>query len=283
MKPRASASFCHWPKLTSTPSGQVGPSCVSRPAGSRTITSSAPARLTAVATAALVVEPRQIADADGVPGAELEAEEVLEGAGEPRAPVDGGNAREVGSIDEDAAARRLVHLRQQLDQRRLAGAVLADDRDHRAGRQIEIDVVEHEPLGAGIRKRDVIEADALGQALRAPADRPLPTSDRRIVLEPGQAPRGIHPDAAQEADLADGGADVERQPRAGGQRQQHVAGRRARGPTTRRRSRRRTPAPKIAHASVCQPADAQRAAAIGRLPRSHACRRCSDQAIARCR
>jgi len=51
MNPRASASFCHCPKDSSTPSGHVGPSCVSRPAGSRAITSCAPARSAAATTA----------------------------------------------------------------------------------------------------------------------------------------------------------------------------------------------------------------------------------------
>ena len=49
---------------------------------------------------------------------------------------------------------------------------------------------------------------------------------RRVVLEPGQAPGAVQPDAAQEADLAHGGADVGGQPRARGQHQQHVARRR---------------------------------------------------------
>src|SRR2546425_9364592 len=52
MKPRASASFCHCPKLSSTPSAQVGPSWVSRPAPSCWTTSLAPARSMAAATAA---------------------------------------------------------------------------------------------------------------------------------------------------------------------------------------------------------------------------------------
>ena len=51
MNPRASASFCHCPKDTSTPSGQAGPSWVSSPAASRSTTSVAPARSTAVRTA----------------------------------------------------------------------------------------------------------------------------------------------------------------------------------------------------------------------------------------
>ena len=105
MKPRASASFCHWPKLTSTPPGQVGPSCVSRPARSRTTTSSAPARPTAATTAALVVEARQVADAHRVARLELEAEEILERARQARAPLGGVNPREIGAIDQDAAAR----------------------------------------------------------------------------------------------------------------------------------------------------------------------------------
>src|SRR5437016_5237963 len=51
MKPRASASFCHWPNDSSTPHGHVGPSCVSRPDARRATTSPAPARSTAVITA----------------------------------------------------------------------------------------------------------------------------------------------------------------------------------------------------------------------------------------
>ena len=65
MKPRASASFCHWPKLTSAPSGQVGPSWVSRPDGSRSTSVVAPARATRGRDRALVVEPVEVAEADG--------------------------------------------------------------------------------------------------------------------------------------------------------------------------------------------------------------------------
>ena len=82
MKPRASASFCHWPNDTSTPPGQVGPSCVSRPAGRRATTSSAPAALDRGGDRPLVVQARHVADAHRVAGGKLEAEEVLEGAGQ---------------------------------------------------------------------------------------------------------------------------------------------------------------------------------------------------------
>src|SRR5207245_1570062 len=46
----------------------------------------------------LVVQPRHVADAHGVAGAELETEEVLEGAGQPRAPQVGGHAGELDAV-----------------------------------------------------------------------------------------------------------------------------------------------------------------------------------------
>ena len=50
---------------------------------------------------------------------------------------------------------------------------------------------------------------------------------RGIVFEPGQPPRAVHPESAQESNLAHGGANVARQPRPRGQHQQHRAGGRA--------------------------------------------------------
>ena len=50
---------------------------------------------------------------------------------------------------------------------------------------------------------------------------------RRVVLEPGQAPGAVEPDAAQEADLAHGGADVGRELAARGEHEEHVGRRRA--------------------------------------------------------
>ncbi len=48
-----------------------------------------------------------------------------------------------------------------------------------------------------------------------------------VVLEPREPPRAIHPESAQESNLADGGADVCRKPRTCGEHQQHLAGWRA--------------------------------------------------------
>ena len=168
---------------------------------------------------------------------------------------------------------RLVHLREQLDERRLARAVLADDRDDRARRQRQRHVVEHEPRRCPGRRTRRARGGCRA-ASAAGTGRSRRRRERRgVVLEPGEAPRAVHPEAAQEADLADRGADVGRQPRARGEHQQHVAGRRARGRTRRRRPRRRTRAPKTAHASACHSAEPQRAAATGPYQRSHAARR----------
>ena len=46
----------------------------------------------------------------------------------------------------------------------------------------------------------------------------------RVVLQPGEASGPVHPDAAQEPDLADRGADVRGQARPGRQNEQHLLG-----------------------------------------------------------
>ena len=103
---------------------------------------------------------------------------------------------------------------------------------------------------------------------------------RGVVLEPGEAPRAVHPEAAQESDLADRRADVRGQARAGGEHQQHVARRRA---EARRHEhdradvgRRRRP-PRPACATAPSPSGPP---TTGAYPRSHASRRCADQAVA---
>ena len=170
----------------------------------------------------LVVQPRHVADAHGVAGPELEAEEVLERARQPRAPLVRGHAGQLDAVHQDPAGGRLVELGEELHQRRLAGAVLADDGDDRAGGQLEIHIVQHQALGAGIGERDVLEADAVSEPR---GHGQVGRCDQRggVVLEPGEAPGAVHPDAAQKADLADRGADVGGQARAGGEHQQHVA------------------------------------------------------------
>ena len=115
----------------------------------------------------------------------------------------------------------------------------------------------------------MLEADALGAAASGAGRSAVGHERRRVVLEPGQPPRAVHPDAAQEADLADGGADVRRQPRAGGEHEQHVAGAARRARTTRtrpRRRRRRRRPPRRACASAALPQRAARHRPVPALP-----------------
>ena len=56
-----------------------------------------------------VVEARDVADADGVLGLELEAEEVLERPGEACPPGLGRHRGQVDAVDGDAPPGRVVH------------------------------------------------------------------------------------------------------------------------------------------------------------------------------
>ncbi len=70
------------------------------------------------------------------------------------------------ALEEDLPGRRLVDARKHLDQRRLAGAVVADQRDDLAGMDIKLDVRQRrdraELLGdAGQPKQQVTLGPAL--------------------------------------------------------------------------------------------------------------------------
>ena len=129
----------------------------------------------------------QVADADGLAGEELEAGEVLEAGGDPRAPLVERKAPKVDAVEHDRAGRRLVEPAQELHERRLAGAVLAHDRDRRTGRQFEIDALEDLSLGAGIREAEVVEPD--------------PVRDRRGELGIGRRRRLTGDELAQPAEV----------------------------------------------------------------------------------
>jgi hypothetical protein len=78
------------------------------------------------------------------------------------------------ATEEELALVGLVDAGQQLHQRRLAGAVLADQREHLAGAQVEVHVLER--LDAG---------EALGDALDMEQElghQPVTTPLRRITL-----------------------------------------------------------------------------------------------------
>src|SRR6185437_11371339 len=93
-----------------------------------------PARL--ILEIALVTRSHVLADAHLVAG------EILENHADPlpqRALIE---AREVFAVEENPAARRRIEPCQQLDERRLAGAVLAHERQAGAGLEVQCHILE---------------------------------------------------------------------------------------------------------------------------------------------
>ena len=64
---------------------------------------------------------------------------------------------QVEAVDRDPAVRRLVEAREQLRDRRLAGAGVADERDGRPGGDVEVDPVQH-LVAAPVREAHALEA-----------------------------------------------------------------------------------------------------------------------------
>ena len=88
---------------------------------------------------------------------------------------------EVDAVDRDAALGRVVEAGDQLRDRRLAGAGVADERDGRPGRDVEVDAVQH--LGAGaVGEVDVVEADVAADLGRARSRRRL-VGHLRLLVE----------------------------------------------------------------------------------------------------
>ena len=79
-----------------------------------------------------VVEPRQVAEAHRVPRPKLEAEKILKRARDALAPIVSAESAPDPRRRQGSALVGLIEPAQQLHQRALARAVLADDRDHRA-------------------------------------------------------------------------------------------------------------------------------------------------------
>ena len=68
---------------------------------------------------------------------------------------------DVRAVQQHGAFGRVVEAADQLDQRRFAGAVQADDRELFAGRHLQADVVQRVLLRAGVAERDVLQLDRI--------------------------------------------------------------------------------------------------------------------------
>ena len=79
---------------------------------------------------------------DVVAQRQLEAGEILEDRGDTTAPGFQRQVAEIDAVDLDRARLRVVQPAEQLGERRLAGAVLPDDRERRAGGNREIEALE---------------------------------------------------------------------------------------------------------------------------------------------
>ena len=124
----------------------------------------------------MVVARLDAADGDIVAGAEIVAHEILEDHAHAAAQRVEVVVAQVVAVEQDAALVGVVEPRQQLHQRGLAGAVLADQRHHLARLQGEAEMAHRPALGAGIDEADILEHEALrgsaaGTAARLAGDR----------------------------------------------------------------------------------------------------------------
>ena len=88
---------------------------------------------------------------------------------------------EVDAVEEQRAALRVVEALEQPADRRLAGAALADEGDHRPGRRDERDPLEHRRVGrVRVVEADVTQLDGAAAGGRRVADA---KGDRRLALE----------------------------------------------------------------------------------------------------
>ena len=119
---------------------------------------------------------------------QLEADEVLEHGRDARAPRREIELANVHAVDLDRAGLRIVQPAQQLRDRRLAGAVLSNDGERRAGGNREIEVLQHW-RAAGIRERDIAQTNLARRCSRPRGDRRSAARLRDASPAPVAAPR----------------------------------------------------------------------------------------------
>ncbi len=100
-----------------------------------------------------------VAGTDRPTGQELESREILEPCRQVLPPGLDAEGSDVDAVGEDPACCGLVHPREELHQRRLARAVLADDCHCRPGWEHQVDVSKHRSGGTWIGETDAVETD----------------------------------------------------------------------------------------------------------------------------
>ena len=123
------------------------------------------------------------AERDVLAHEELVLVEVLEDDADAAAQLVRVPVAQIAPVEQHAALGRVVEAREQLDERRLAGAVLADEREALAPRHEEIDAAQRPAFGVGVAEADVLEANALLVEHGAPGA----AGDARAALAPAGA------------------------------------------------------------------------------------------------
>ena len=165
------------------------------------------------------------AGVDVVTQRELEAHEVLEDGGDAAAPAVDVQLAQVGPVDLHRAGDRFVEPAQQLGQGGLAGAVLPDAGHGRAGRDGQVEAVEHQPVGAGVaeahRPKPHLGRRKSRCGKRSRTERPgrrhrrlqpLHRGDRRSRPVQGPVHTPERDGAAADGDLSEHHRAVQRQP-----------------------------------------------------------------------
>ena len=97
---------------------------------------------------------------------------------------------QVGAVDRDAPAARVVEASEQLRDRRLPGAGVPDERDGRPGGHVEIEVVQ-DVRKVAVPEADVVEADvpvdASAARARSRASTMSGSSSRTVVIRSSAA------------------------------------------------------------------------------------------------
>ena len=112
------------------------------------------------ADAAVIVHRIDLADADVLGRGEVIAHEILEDHADVGAQIFEVIVAQVAAVEQDATLVGFVQPRQQLHQRGLAGAVLADQRQQRRPAAVRSPMAQCPAFRVGIAEADVLEHEA---------------------------------------------------------------------------------------------------------------------------
>src|SRR5579871_432039 len=130
--------------------------------------------------ALLVVEVTLVARTDVLSHQHLVAHEVLEDHADALAQCGLVPEREILPVEKYAPRGGCVEPREQLDERGLTRPVLANQREARAGGEVQRDVLESGTLGARVRETHILETHAI---LRVRSARRAAASTRHVRFE----------------------------------------------------------------------------------------------------